>query len=206
MIERRRTLVAPTFWEFAQAFPVTGGRTRGGLTYAPGDQRLPSGPMARHLGPRLAPEVVADTEAVAYLEPAEAEAAKVVRAWTIDSLVGVSIHAATRDDLVSAVAATLADHLGPYAWAPDPHLLLVVDKYGFIHVNAPAPPDETTGQPMAIELCAAQVKPFDLPTSRVAWLEATRRGRVPDGPYEFRVEVATYANMTLLGALMPFYA
>lgn len=142
--------------------------------------------MAHWVGPRITAAEVAATEGIAYLEPEESTSSILVRAWWLDRLHGVHFTASGRDDIPRALTAMLTTALGDWPWEVDPHVLEVFDRYWMIHAHTPAPTDETTDQPLEIEVYAEPVG--------------------SDRSLTFTVVAATCSNVRHLGVGMPFYS
>ena len=180
-------------------------RVVGAHTYVAGDDRPVGGPMAATVGTRIPIEAIASSESLDLGDPDAATAADLVRAWTIDTLLGARFVASGRDDIPAAIASMLTAAIHPGPWTIDPHVLQVFDKYGVLHADVAAPADSATDQPLEVELYAEQTKVLDLDPSQLEpWLDP---GRIPmEGPLEFQVIAATCSNVRHLGDGMPFYS
>ena len=85
-------------------------------------------------------------------------------------------------------------------------------KTFFLHTSLPAPPDEATGQPMALEIYGEAIRAdsHDLSSEEGrAWFRDWRWSRDRDVPVAvpvtLHIDVATYANVRSPGIGMPFY-
>jgi len=176
----------------------------GEIVYEADDRRPAGGPMAPYLGRMLEPREVLATENFEYSD--DSAAASLARGWLVPSLHGATFGSTDLAGVGSALVTVLADRLPVTPWALDPHFALVLGKYGCIHASALAPRDDTTGQPMELELFAEQRRPC---RSVADWVRSTDRHTgvsTAGGPFEFEIEVVTYSNMHALGVGMPSYS
>src|SRR5262249_6049335 len=93
-------------------------------------------------------------------------------------------------------------------------------KYLILHTSVPAPPDEATGQPMALEVygrlvASDEIDPNSPEGRRVIEEPWAPRGAGPsheerypplEGELALVLETATYANVRYPGVRVPFYS
>jgi hypothetical protein len=110
------------------------------------------------------------------------------------------------------------DHPGPHSqqvlnhFSPAGMIAARFQKTFFLHTSLPAPPDDATGQPMALEVYgeAIHADGRDLATAAGReWFRDWRWSRERDNPVTvpvtLRIDMATYANVRHPGIGVPFY-
>lgn len=136
-----------------------------------------------------------------------------MRAWRVPALEGSELEIGSVSGIEAAVRALLATRLPGLDWWVPEHWEGPFEKYGILHNALPAPPDQETGQAMAIEIFGA-ARDVLLPGSpewidrRLARLEANSLDDEPMAvrlPCLVRIEVATYANVLYPGIGVPAY-
>lgn len=194
---------APALWALAREAKGASIWTIDQRIYLAGDDRPLGGAMAAVAGGRIASAEIEAGAGLEYADPVEARAAHLIRAWRLPSLEGVSFVVSNSDDIRATLETTLETTLGRHAWAIDPHVLLVFERYGMLHACAPAPIDSTTDQPLEVEILADPTRFVDLDAAQPKpWLELGKTGRER---IEFQVVAATCSNVRGLGVGMPFY-
>lgn len=123
-------------------------------------------------------------------------------AHSVLPLLGASFEVTSVTDIAPALRALLRERLPGIDWWVPEHWGGPFDKYGIVHGTLPAPPDERTGEPRAIEIFgSAQFN--DAPEGPGAhW---TPDGLVVTFPARVVIEVATLSNVQYLGWQIPFY-
>jgi hypothetical protein len=115
----------------------------------------------------------------------------------------------------------LTDRLPGIAWSPPEIGLGALRKYFILHARVPAPPDETTRQPMGLEMYGelTSVGGVRIATPEgKAWQEdrwkqqcgqsrpeETERLLRVEGPLEIEILVVAYANIMNPSIGIPFY-
>jgi hypothetical protein len=173
-----------------------------GILYQLNDLRPVTGAMAPFLGDRFSMQQL-ERE---YFDDDEYERLSLVRAYPVTSLVGVPLNANGELNLPDAVEALLRQHCPGIDWQVEHDLSGPLRKYGVLHTTVAAPPDETTGQPMALEV-------FARPAMGVASWAERRSERYQDAypgvpidePIELQMRAATYANIRHSGVDVDFY-
>jgi hypothetical protein len=167
-----------------------------GIAYRRDDTRPVVGLLAKVLGPRL-------------------EVAPLIRAYQVLPLIGATFSCDRDSELANAIEALLAERCPGFDWRleREARLSAPLRKYGIIHTSIAAPPDETTGQPMALELLAEVVRVGrDATGPGARWIDGWRSrhgddyGRVEVAePFELAIRAATYANVCYPGIDVPLY-
>ncbi len=174
--------------------------------------RAPKGLLAPALSARLGTDDVFDSE---FNEEADIPALRRVAAYSVPSLLGAEFEVESLQEIPVQVKALLARALpGIDWWVPNgwsgPFL-----KYGFLHESIPAPPNEATGEPMALELFGKAANGIE--PGSPAWSAARKRWILSGGlehleprpvrfPTKVQISVATYANVRYPGHDVQFYA
>src|SRR5262245_6995671 len=202
----------PIFWydeEIRESFGIREDDLRGEY-----DPRPPSGAMSPFLGRRYDPEEIAN--AICFVsdcpeEEPDGRKVEPVRAFEVQTLPGATLHSESEEALVDQLRRLLTDRLPGISWDPRDISFGALRKYLILHARVPAPPDETTGQPMGLELYGelTSVGGVRLATPEgQAWREErnerqySRSGSegtgalLPvEGSLEIEILVATYANI-----------
>jgi hypothetical protein len=181
------------------------------------DHRPVQGAMAPYLGPQYSAEELWDSYRIyddvdpdeeAQLQPLAAR----IRAFDVAVLRDVTFTIDRLHNFAPALWALLAERLPSSAWAPFDDLGVVAPdlKYGIIHEVMKAPADNTTGEPMVLEVYGHLTQINGQPVG-VSWYRAFRPKDPPGtdavviGEMTFRLERATYANTRWPGVGVPFY-
>ena len=181
------------------------------------DHRPAQGAMAPYLGTqysaaelwdyyRIHDDVNPDEEA--QLQPLAAR----IRAFDVAVLRDVTFTIDRLHNAAPTLWALLAERLPSIAWAPfdDLGVLGPILKYGLIHEVVEAPADETTGEPMVLEVVGRLTQVNGQPVG-VSWYrefrpkDPTGTDEVVIGQMTFCLERATYANTRWPGIGVPFY-
>jgi hypothetical protein len=176
-------------------------------------RKTPTGAMAAYIGRRYTSKEIGR----AYEE--HVPGARAVRAFEVPSLIGHRFAVTSPSQVQSVIRQTLTENLPGIEWDVPSDWAGPLLKYQLLHKSIPAPPDEATGQPMALELFAEMVQIDGLPvdsgpgTERIErYREAYRQASSSDAelpPLEgymlFEVRAATYSNVMYPGAGVPFY-
>lgn len=181
----------------------------------PADHRPVTGPMAPYVGTqysaeevwhfycRHAEEVYPGEEVT--LQPLAAR----IRAFDVPRLAGTTFTVERLGDTASALGALLREHLPNIHW--ESHIRLSrIKKYGLVHEILPAPMDETTQEPMVLEVYGHLIEVNGQPAGR-GWFQQfhTDNEAAEDeamiGLFIFRLKQATYANTRTPGIGVPFY-
>lgn len=178
-----------------------------GVVYEVADRRAVTGPMARFLGERLTYEQLLDNEYA--IGPSERGLA-FARAYPVPTLVGAVLVAGDPSDMRATLEALLGERLPGVPWRLDFNVRL--NRYGLLHTSVSGPADETTGQPMALELCGQVVQADPTPQSATSrlWHVFGRSSRWAETVADtdgirIRIAVATYANLMFTGIGVPLY-
>jgi hypothetical protein len=187
------------------------------------DPRPPSGAMYPFLGRRYDPEEIADAicSVSCCLEEPDGGNVEPVRAFEVQPLPGATLHAESEEDLGDRLRRLLTERLPGNSWEPPMIVLGALRKYFILHASVPAPPDETTGQPMGLELYGelTSVGGVRLATPEgQAWREDRWERQYGqsrpeetgtllrvEGPLEIEILVVTYANIENPSIGIPFY-
>lgn len=196
-------MTAPVFFQLNQAWQSERRASRyQGILYQLNDLRPVTGAMAPFLGDRFSMTQL-DNE---YADDDERELFALIRAYPVTSLVGVSLSAKDELNLPDALEALLGQNCPDIGWQVERDLSGPLRKYGILHTSVAAPADETTGQPMALEV-------FAKPAMGVAsWAQRrTERDQdaytpVPVEPIELKMRAATYANISYSGVDVDLYS
>lgn len=169
----------------------------------------PLGPMSRHVGPMLSPDMlstVAQKQADGDADQADIVAVRSYgRVFPVPALMGVTVNTVTVADLGPALADLLTTTLGE-VWPP---VLAFgpLEKYWLLHQFYPAPPDWATGQPMELEICGEiQVQGWTSPWDRrprEEWFDLP--GFMAAGPVTATVKSAHWSNYHLAAIGAPWY-
>jgi hypothetical protein len=171
----------------------------------------PAGLMSPFVGARFDMGSPARPE---LLEDVGAEALSRVSAWPVLPLQGASFHVSRSEDIGPGIRALVAALLPGIDWWIPEHWAGPFDKYGIVHKSFAAPPNEATGEAMAIELfgeAERRIEPgsAECMAAMLSWLEHGPEGsRPPTGvrlPTAVRIKVATYSNVRCPGVGTPFY-
>ncbi|HEY7355721.1 MAG TPA: hypothetical protein VH590_04610 [Ktedonobacterales bacterium] len=90
------------------------------------------------------------------------------------------------------------------------HMTGPVNKYGILHTTLRAPDDETTQQPMVLELFGRVLSVNGQPVG-IGWFKPRQEDRaaedaIPLGEVRIQLQRATYANTRFPGIGVPFYS
>ena len=173
------------------------------------DDRPVGGPLAPHVRaivpwPRF--EVGHDDD-----DDYEKAALPRVRAFPVPALHDVLLETASEDAIPSALESQLSALLPGVLWIVPRDLSGALRKYGLLHTSVAAPPDTTTGQPMAVEIAGNLETVAGEPVSDFIHWRLSRQERREDwdtplpGPLRVRLTVATYANVRYPGIGVGFY-
>jgi hypothetical protein len=197
-------MTAPVLFQLNRAWqPERRASEYEGILYQLNDLRPVTGAMAPFLGDRFSIPQLDD----GYAAAAERERLALVRAYPVTSLVGVPLNANGELNLPDAVEALLRQHCPGVDWHVEHDLSGPLRKYGLLHTSVAAPPDDTTGQPMALEVFARPAK-----IGAASWGQL-RRERYQDAypdvpvdePIELQMRAATYANIRYSGVDVDLY-
>jgi len=179
----------------------------------------PAGPMAPYLGRRL---VVPAHDEEALVDRAEIRARRRARCYEVAALSGATFECGVADQAGPRLAALLDQTVPVGGWQVlQRDWTFMLAKVFLIHEVLPAPPDEATGEPMFLEVCATlqsvDGEPLDSPTGQ-AWADrqriAFREGMSSQPPriapwagsrFGMKVVAANYANIRNPGVGVPFY-
>jgi hypothetical protein len=171
----------------------------------------PAGLMLPYVGARID---VGSRARPDMLDDVRAEALLRVCAWPVLPLQGASFHVTCSEDIGPGIRALVAALLpGIDLWIPE-HWAGPFEKYGIVHNTFAAPPNEATGEAMAIELFGEAEHRIDLSSAEyraamLSWFEqGPERAKPPTGvrlPTAIRITVATYSNVGFPGVGTPFY-
>ena len=211
----------PHFWysqEDLDSLGMSGNDLKGGH-----DPRPASGAMAPFLGRRYRAEEIALALCNATDNLDDPDPARVlpVRAFEVPPLLGAIFRGDGEEGLGDGLLRLLDERLPGIAWRPCPISIGALRKYLFVHLHVPAPPDETTGEPMGLEVCGdlISVSGIRIRTAEgEAWHRERREredrqsrtqgtpGLLPvEGRLEIEITSATYANISNPGIGVPFY-
>jgi hypothetical protein len=160
-----------------------------GILYQLNDLRPLTGAMAPFLGNRFSMTRL-DNE---FVEDDERDFLALIRAYPVVSLIGALLSANDELDLRDSLEALLGQHCAGLGWHVRRDVSGPLRKYGILHTSVAAPADETTGQPMALEVFA---RPAQIGVA--SWV-ALRRERYQDDytdapvdePIELQMRAAT---------------
>jgi hypothetical protein len=197
-------MTAPAFFHLNRAWqPEKRASEYEGVLYHLNDLRPVTGAMAPFLGDRFSVTQL-DNE---FADDDERELFALIRAYPVTSLVGVPLSANGELELPDALQALLRQHCPGIDWLVERDLSGPLRKYGLLHTSVAAPPDETTGQPMALEVFARPTR-----TSAASWAQLRRERyqdaypHIPvDEPIEVQMRATTYANIPYPGVDVDFY-
>lgn len=209
-------MTPPFPWVLVKSLDAEGGRAEiDGVVYLADDERPVGGPMAALLGPRFPLEAIKCTDWYAEFGEEERRAAPLVRAYPVTALLGARVSCARDGELGERLAALLEEHCpGLGLQASSERHAGRLRKCGLVHTSLEAPPDETTDQPMTLELYGPVVELNGRPIGSGVggWYDAWRRRHDDDyqqvevaEPFVFELRAATYANVSGPGIDVPFY-
>jgi hypothetical protein len=174
-----------------------------------GDRRRPTGVLERFCGEQFTLEQVAGVE-LPSADP------RFVRAFPLLPLYGDELDAERDDELAAALERLLHERLPGIRW----HVALSLAPlrvYGILHTSLHAPPDETTGETMAIELWGEVVRwAGPMSHGEPDWFAYRRLGaeyrrkeqlieKALPGPLTVEIRGAVYANIPCPNIDVPFY-
>lgn len=179
------------------------------------DARPVSGLMAPYVGRRYS----ADEIWVDYCrsndigledEPESRPRAKRIRAFDVPALADAVFISHRFCDVSAAITALLSERLPGIPWPQAPFNPWGAIKYALLHETMPAPPDETTGQRMVIELYGGLESLNGQRASRMRFnafhpVGEDEMDTLDLGEMRFRISHATYANTDIPGIGVPFY-
>lgn len=188
--------------------------------------------MARHVGTQHDLGTLASTsvfemtdrfdiaEETALRAPSRADLAALsrVRSYELPHLIGGEVRADGEAEFPAALAAHLATALAT-SWSISEEACWPLRKMLFFTAALAAPPDETTGAPMVLQLYGPVVEYDGVTRGTPAWKEwfAATSARVIAqldadepltplaAPFTVRIETATYANCLSPAVGMPFF-
>lgn len=182
------------------------------------DHRPVTGPMAPYVGKQYSAEeiwrfycryVEVYPEEEATLRPL----AERIRAFDVPRLAGATFTVERLGDAAAALEALLHEQLPGITWKLVEQykpFLGPVKKYAIFHETLEAPTDETTQEPMVIEVYGHLFQVNGQPAGR-GWFQQARlaneaaEANAMIGPFVFRLQQATYANTDDPGIGVPFY-
>ncbi len=139
--------------------------------------------------------------------------ARAVRAYEVPVLHGLTLTARDQGAVASALAEALHAQFPGIGWMVPADVVRVTEKYQFLNIALAAPPDETTGAAMALELYGPVVQIDDTALrgeAYTAWRQAHMDAGLHHSPLQGRLtielHVATYANILYPGIGVPFYS
>jgi hypothetical protein len=146
-----------------------------------------------------------------YLRPLAAR----IRAFDVPILKGAEVQISRLAELPDAVYDLLSMRLPGLQWNARQeawrlqHMTGVVKKYAHLHTTLRAPNDETTQQPMVLELFGRITSLNGQPVGR-GWFGPRQADRAAEdavflGELRIQLERATYANTASPGIGVPFY-
>ena len=196
-------MTAPVFLELNRAWQSERRASEyQGILYQLNDLRPVTGAMAPFLGDRFSVTQL-DNE---YADDDERELFALIRAYPVTSLVGVSLSANDELNLPDALEALLGQHCPDIGWQVERDLSGPLRKYGILHTSVAAPADETTGQPMALEVFARPAMGVASWAQRRTERDQDSYTHVPvDEPIELKMRAATYANICYSGVDVDLY-
>lgn len=171
----------------------------------------PRGLMGTYVGQRLDVIAEAGPERLDYVGR---EALARVHAWPVLPLEGTSFRVERSQDIAASIRRVIGSALPGIDWWIPEYWDGPFEKYGFLHSAIAAPPNDATGEAMALELFGESDGAMAPGSDEwcAAMDEWARRGRVeadrPLGvrlPSTVRITVATYANILYPGIGVPFY-
>jgi hypothetical protein len=197
-------MIAPMFFQLNRAWQLERRASEyQGILYQLNDLRPVTGAMALFLGDRFSMTQL-DNE---YADDHERELFALIRAYPVTSLVGVSLSANDELNLPDALEALLGQHCPGIRWQVERDLSGPLRKYGILHTSVGAPADETTGQPMALEVFARPVVGVASWAQRRTERDQDACTDVPvDEPIELKMRAATYANISYSGVDVDLYS
>jgi hypothetical protein len=163
--------------------------------------------MAAVLGRRYTTEeVLAGAELV---EAEEEQLATLVRAFEVPCLIGAKFCVRTLESVSAALRELLAATIPGFGWESVEVSEAPIRKYLLLHTSVSAPQDLTTGEPMALEVYGRIIRAGDMSQSEAeswpdVWMTKREKARL-EGPVEFQICQATYANIAFPGIGVPFY-
>jgi len=129
------------------------------------DERPATGLMQPFLGGRLRPQEIHDALLYVPDDPQKGERVWIqthlVRAFETYPLLGVTFDAPRQDAVGEALSRVLCDKLPGIAWDIQQCAMAslpALQKYQILHLSIPAPPGETTGEAMALEIYGPVVR------------------------------------------------
>jgi len=140
-----------------------------------------------------------------------------VRAWRVPRLLGLIVECEGEDLVGPSLATVLAQTMPGTHWHVG-DLTGPLRVHGILHAVLVAPSDETTGQPMVLEISGAvtQADRYHEGLHRSFMLQRCEDLRVRDpsellavpvtGPLKIRIDSATYSNTSWLGVDVPAYS
>jgi hypothetical protein len=138
-----------------------------------------------------------------------------IRAFDVPVLAGAEVTVNRLAELPTAVYTLLSARLPGWQWDAKQedwrrkHMTGPVKKYGILHTTLRAPNDETTQQPMVLELFG-RVLSVNGQAVSIGWFKPRQENRaaedaVPLGEVCIQLQRATYANTRFPGIGVPFY-
>lgn len=136
-----------------------------------------------------------------------------IRAFDVPRLAGMTFSVERLSDAAAALEALLLEHLPGISWKlVEQYLPFLgpVKKYAIFHEALEAPVDETTQEPMVLEVYGHLTEINGQP-AEIGWFEQFPTDDEAEeddsviGPFVFRLERATYANTDFPGIGVPFF-
>jgi len=172
----------------------------------------PAGLMSSHVGPRYSVEELREKEG--YCEGDDVYLAR-VRAYPVLALIGKQLLIQRDTELPSAVARLLTEFMPDWKWDESQVTLGPFRKYFLMHAIFPAPKDESTGQPMALEIYGDLISMDGMALNSEAgraWRTQQIMHRMENyldtevtGSMVIEIHAASYANIMFPGVCVSFY-
>jgi hypothetical protein len=194
------------------------------------DDRPVTGRMAAHVGEQYRVDDFLGTACSVMLDfslfdddlivtPALRRSHARVRAFRIPSLEGRTVSAGHESALAAAVDALLRSVVPGVAWTVTLNSVTLRKSLMFETI-LPAPIDETTGMPMALQLFGNVISIDGVTRGTGAWdtmakamftdamarIQADQLPPALAAPFTVRIDVATYANVQNCGVGVPFHS
>lgn len=209
-------MTAPGRFDLAKSLDAERGRVElGGVVYHANAERPVSGPMAPLLGPRFPLERLKRSSWYPEVDEEERAVASLVRAYPVTGLLGARVGCARDGELADRLAELVEERCPGHTLRVDGKRLTgPLRKCGLVHTSVDAPADETTGQPMALELYGELVELDGRPIGPGvgAWFDAWRGRQGEDydlvevaEAFTVELRAATYANVLYPGIDVPLY-
>lgn len=171
--------------------------------------RRPKGPLRAHVGRRIDVKGHVEVARLLYTAP---EAFDAVTAWPVLALTGATFEVESTAGIPVAMRKLLSETLPGLDWWVPTHWKNGFEKGGILHNTLPAPPNDATGEPMAIEIYGMADRCYGTKEHD----EFCRAWQASGSPEETRpigvlfptsvtIFEATYANIRFPGVEVPSY-